>query len=360
VKQTIEKSISFAFVMTINTMMTRLSYLAISLLLASEAQAHSTVDLDGAINISPDSDIGRHLMQHARRLDQSYYEDVAVDSNFIASYAVKFQGCHHVQQWNPDASEDQDAVRIMTKRLVRFRLCPSDNCNSDNTAGCSSNYGDYVVDMNTFLSAYIENAQNLGYYRRLDEGEDAEDFDLMDYTECTEFEDGYYIGPYCASQGGAIMMGIFTDDTCTTFTSSDYYQYVNGVALPYSDRSMVSTSCMSCYGDSDYEQQYANGGNENYQANDLCSSIYTYAGKCETKMKIDYPNEGACTYIDGVKIIREDGIIRTSANRKSKVAAGFIGLLLTMAALLGGYIYYLRTKLTRSRVNLNAASEQIS
>jgi hypothetical protein len=343
-------------------MVTRFSFLALSLLAASavEAKPENVINQDSSVNISPDSDIGRHLLSKARRVEEednydNYYEDM--DINFIADYSLKFQGCHHVQQWNPNSEGDEDAVRIMTKRLVRFRLCAGASCNSDSSAGCSSNYGDYVIDMDTFLQAYVEAAQNNGYYGRRLRELDENGFDLTQFTECSAYQDDFYIGPYCANQGGAIKMGVFTDYTCSTFSSNDYYYYSTGTALPYSDESLVSMSCMSCNVNSDAYQyaNYANGGAD-AEANDFCTNLYYTSGKCEKKMNIGYPNEGACSYIDGVKIIREDGVIRTSANRKSKVAAVFIGLFLTIAFMLAGYVYYLRTKLTRARVNLSAAT----
>eukprot|EP00980_Cylindrotheca_fusiformis_P007718 scaffold1638_cov120-Cylindrotheca_fusiformis.AAC.1 len=290
------------------------SFLIVSVLAASivEAKSKSVIVEDSSINISPNSDIGRHLMSKARRVEEeynanNYYADM--DLSFLADYSLKFQGCHHVQQWNANADEDYDAVRIMTKRLVRFRLCPGNSCNSEQSSGCSTNYGDYVIDMDTFLQAYVAAAQNNGYYGRHLRKMEEQGFDLQQFTECAAYQDNFYVGPYCASQGGEIRMGVFTDDTCSTFTSSDYYYYSSGTALPYSDESIVSNSCMSCNVNSDAYQyaNYANGGDDVAQANDLCSNLYYTSGKCETKMDIAYANEGACSYIEGVKIIREDG-----------------------------------------------------
>ena len=107
-----------------------------------------------------------------------------------------------------------------------------------------------------------------------------------------------------------------------------------GYSLPYSDESLVSSRCFAC-GEN-------NNGNGN-ELKDFCGNIYSYSGKCETRMNIGYPNESSCSYIEGIKIIREDGVIRTSSVKKSKAAAVFIGLFLTLAVLLMGYVYYLRT-----------------
>ncbi len=70
----------------------------------------------------------------------------------------------------------------------------------------------------------------------------------------------------------------------------------------------------------------------------------------------EYPNEGSCGYIEGIKIIRGDGVSRTSTPRKSKTADVAIGLFMTLSVLLAGYVYYLRTKLGRAQINLSAAT----
>jgi hypothetical protein len=125
---------------------------------------------------------------------------------------------------------------------------------------------------------------------------------------------------------------------------AEMFQMVhNGMALPYSEQSIVNLGCLSCGG-------YG-------EVNELCENLYEVAGKCETKMNVYYPNESACSYIEGIKVIREDGVIRTSATRKSTAAAITTGLFLTAALLLSGYVYYLRTKLGRARINLAASSQ---
>jgi len=364
--------------------------------------------IDGSKDIKAGSALGSKLIAKARRLDNNYY-----DESFVADYSIKFQGCHHVQQWNADA-DDEDDVRVKTKRLVRFRLCPSDSCSNSKSVGCTSKFGDYVVDMNTFVESYLEaideekdeictdasedcqaecdgsnnynncigscyDAYDVSYcssYFNDDDGEDGDDeeFDPQDYAECAQFDFGrrrklsadenemrqldndieYYIGPYCAEQGGEVHLGLFTEETCTTYASngeSMFYNYM-GYELPYSDNSLISSRCFACGVDEGY------GYNE---LKEVCQDIYDYSGKCETRMSsTDYPNESSCSYIEGIKIIREDGVIRTSTVKKSKVAAVCIGLFLTLGVLLAGYVYYLRTKLGRAQINLAAASQSLT
>jgi hypothetical protein len=372
-------------------MMTMLGLVASFLTLSSTAAA----------SLSVQSAAGRSILQNARSLNNN--QDVNFD--FIADYSIKFQGCHHVSQWNSDANEEND-VRIKTKRLVRFRLCPSNSCQSERSAGCTTKFGDYVVDLNTFVAAYLNNLANemddlcndtmyacknecnggndedcmtacyedYGMSACLNEdGGDAQNndggFDVTNYAECAQFQFGnqqrrrmedagnddgnaqqqdddnneYYIGPFCADQGGEIHLGLFSDDTCTTFVNNgdSLFYTKQGYALPYSDNTLISTRCLTC-------ARHDENGNSDIK--ELCSNTYDVSGKCETKMSVDYPNESACTYIEGIKIIRSDGVIRTSSVRKSKAAAVAIGLLLTVAVLLAGYVYYLRTSKSKQRL----------
>lgn len=345
-------------------------------------------------SIPADSEFGSALMSQARSLDNAN-----MDFSFIGQYSIKFQGCHHINQWNENA-DDGDDVRILTKRLVRFRLCPSNMCQDYKTAGCSSHYGDYVVDMNLYVDTYLQSVGNMMEYQcqKYEEvcqeecdgnddmdacevecydnygvsycyggnmGDDSTSssssatdmIDPVEYSYCAQMnfqnrddDDSmgyeYYVGPYCGEQGGEINLGLFTDDTCTTFASggkSLFYEYA-GYQLPYASDNMISEECFSCMeAGADDDAAEWNDQMDEDNVKEMCLGIYQGAGKCETKMAVDYPNEAACTYIEGVKIIREDGVIRTTSVKKSRAAAVTIGLFTTIAVLLGSYVYYLRT-----------------
>lgn len=345
-----------------------------------------------------DSKLGNLVLKAARKLDEADDNGGAVDFSFVSGYSIKFQGCHHISQWN-DNYDDEGDVRILTKRLVRFRLCPIGSCSDVKSTGCTSKYGDYVVDMNTFVYYFLQaqddeieykceqiyntcsnncgnqdddcmltcyaNAGLASCAKSNDDDYAESSFQAINYAQCAEFgendDDGssYYVGPYCADQGGDIYLSLFTDDSCTTFASNGKSTFYNlaGYELPYTSQSLIATSCMSClepsnaYND-DYVDDYQQEQND--YAKDTCSYIYYASGKCESKMSVDYPNESACSYIEGIKIIREDGVIRTATKRKSKAAAVCIGIFTTIAVLLGGYVYYLRTKLGRAKINLSA------
>jgi hypothetical protein len=383
-------------------------------------------------SIKADSPLGSKLLSNARRLEN----DNGVDMSWVVDYSIKFQGCHHVSQWNSE-SEDGDQVLIQTKRLIRFRLCPTASCSVSSSSGCSSAYGDYIIDMNTFLYVYFDAVQEQNEYtcQNLEnnvcncadngdddyteemclydcysaqgvtdicadgnpyaqDGEEQEVFKLSNYVECqqTEFnyrrlEDAeedqdedqeeedeeeeeeqeqdenqnynnveYYIGPYCAEQGGAINLGLFLDNTCTTYADSkggsSTYKTLTGAKLPYSSQSIITNDCMSC-------QQVNNGDNDDnnaYGVSENCAEIYDDAGKCESTLYssgvVDAPNNNACTYIKGIKVVRRDGIITQVGSKANKTASIFIGIFVVAFVLLAAYVYYLKTKLDRVSINL--------
>jgi hypothetical protein len=353
-------------------------------------------------DIPADSDLGMKILSKARNLED-YSEFV---NTWVSGYSIKFQGCHHISQWN-DEAEDEEAVRIITKRLVRFRLCPTQYCSSGNTQGCANGYGDYIIDMNTYLQSYMElKAQNNenqqknyeDQYQQYQDGQyqDAQQYqyqaaqydwveneDVSQYVECSQADFGrrlqdegnynnyggynqynqwdgqYYIGPYCASQGGAIYLGVFTDESCSTFADNnggrDTYAANTGSSLPFSNTNMVNLDCLACSENGAY---YYNNGDEADQDDVLeaCETIYTISGKCEQNLPYGTTyttNNNACTYMEGIKIVRKDGTIQTAAAKANKTASVFIGLLLSAFILLSGYVYFLKTKLERTTINLS-------
>jgi len=359
--------------------------------------------VDTTKDIAASSGLGQKIMSKARRLD----EDEEADFTWVADYSLKFQGCFHMSQWNAEA-EDEEDVRIMTKRLVRFRLCPSDVCSSSSTGGCSSGYGDYIVDLDEFVNSYMENkeqaqnqaceelAENCGcdnddgkddgfdeeqceYDCYVNAGmsyciEDEDAFNVQEYLECNQWElpeadddagrlrrleeaeeeVAYYIGPYCANQGGDIYMGMFSDDTCTEFYDDDAgvstYAALAGASLPYATESLIGSDCVSCLQVDDADDD--DDANE-VEVSETCMQLYESSGKCETELSIDDANENACTYMEGVKITRKNGTVQVAAAAASKSASAFIGIFAVSFSALAGYVYFLQTKLDGAKINLS-------
>jgi len=376
--------------------------------LASAAKRATKVD-----NVKVDSPLGAKLMEKARKLEN----EEEIDFTWVADFSIKFQGCHHVSQWNEEA-DGEDEVRIQTKRLIRFRLCPTDTCSLTSASGCKEGYGDYIIDMNTFLETYFEAVEDYNEYRceytkemvcncdgenqgddfdeeiceydcyvangiedicadrnpYYEDEEEEEKFELKDAVECQqvnleqnnrkldqeEEEVEYFMGPYCAEQGGAIYLGLFTDDTCTTFADENggayTYSYLSGQSLPYAEQSLISMDCISCHEPADYN----NEGNDAYdedQVIEMCEQIYQTAGKCESALAatgvVYEANENACNYIAGIKVVRKDGIITQVGSKANKTASIFIGIFVVAFVLLAAYVYYLKTKLDRASINLS-------
>lgn len=313
---------------------------------------------------------------------------------WVKDYSIKFQGCHHVSEWNQEA-EDEDDVRIWTRRLIKFRLCPSNQCSDSNAEGCSSGYGDYIIDIETFLEAYVEakesyqgwmeaQAEDNGYEYY---GNNYEAYDISELMTCQASEVQYqdngnnngqnqnenwdgqlYMGPYCAEQGGAINIGLFTDDRCSQFVDSNagktLYYNAMGVSLPFSQTNLVEMSCFPC---SEPTNQYAYYNDQGDDADDdnevceACENLYTLAGKCEEHMAVssDSQNNKACNYLEGIAVIRKDGTIVTTNRGASGSRSGeykgafvFVGIFSAGFVLLSAYVYYLKEKLDRASIQL--------
>lgn len=317
------------------------------------------------------------------------------------------------------------------KRLVRFRLCPSHTCTSHNAGGCLDGYGDYIIDLTSFMEAYFQATQQATdyeckhYYNKNcicdqndDDDEDfldsetcsydcyaaaglerscadrnphyndnsyeTEDFEPSRYMECARFQHGqynstkstryqrsvedlaavddgniaYFIGPYCRHQGGAVMLGMFTDDTCSEFADDNrgkdtFRELSGGLELPYSQVPLIGPKCITCLNqDADWGEENGEEDGQKNLALDACQSIYAAAGKCEPRLKqdeVDKPNTSACRYIQGIKNVRQDGIATGSSGPNGTVNL-FIVLFAVSCAALGHYIQYLRNIMKHKKI----------
>ena len=322
---------------------------------------------------------GKGLLSAARNGNRNLEDSMGDD--YLGDYSIKFQDCHSVTEWNGDDNTDGDGdgdgetgTRVLSRRLVRFRLCPTSSCDHNVATGCTSRYGDYVVDINTFVYYYLTAQADANddideYCEEECEDDDgagncsakclktngyvsfndaSSSLDPADYAMCGAF-DNYYLGPYCSNDGQSIHLGLFSEDSCSTFVSCDkscfYSAY--GYNLPYASTSLVSDQCLSCA-----DGTINNGYGEN-EAREDCMYIYSDTGKCETKMYIDYPNESACTYVQGLKFLGKDGVINSrGAVKRSTEAGAAIGLMSFSSVLLALYVHYLYSKLDRARFHL--------
>jgi hypothetical protein len=229
-------------------------------------------------------------------------------------------------------------------------------------ADCEGNDDENGCYYNCFYEAEMAQCQEF-----IEDEEDGDNFQVEEYLECAQWnppenenrrrlEDGeeeiqYFIGPYCSGQGGSVNMGLFTDDTCTTFADEEggayTYKQLAGKSLPFSSKSIVGEECFSCLEPNYDENDNDNGEEQEVQINQACQTAYMGSGKCEYMLSgvVQYPETSACNYIDGIKIIREDGMVLIKPEHPNAVATAFIVVSAMAFAAMGFYVWYLRTRL---------------
>lgn len=202
----------------------------------------------------------------------------------MTDYSLKFQGCHAHTSLNLEADGENDVV-IQTVKMAHFRLCPSNSCQTWLGGGCSSNYADYVVDLETFAKSYIQSQRrareyqcqlymlascdcqesddrddgfNREYceyncyansrmyqdcvdrnpYEEEQEGERQRRFEPERYMECKELEwesddDSaveYFVGPYCSEKGEFLLSaGSVCSDLCIREISPNLSRVSNNI-----------------------------------------------------------------------------------------------------------------------------------
>jgi len=89
------------------------------------------------------------VMNNARPLRRLDEEEAELD---LTAYSIKYVKCQFVKSYDDELAEDEDSASVLqTNRFIVFRLCPSSNC--------SYKYGEYLVDMDTYLEAAVEYQQ---------------------------------------------------------------------------------------------------------------------------------------------------------------------------------------------------------
>jgi hypothetical protein len=198
----------------------------------------------------------------------------------LTAYSLKFEQCQFVKTYSDDLADDEDSTTVLaTQRFVIFRLCPEGYCSA-----CNYNYGEYVIDLETYLQSTVQYQQELqeemcnaceecaqeaeaeeeeaaeedngeeaeegednGEERRLaksrrlevdcstcyEECQKIENMEENGYVDATNFlecqmiydpeddgKDALYAGPICASYGTKIKIGVFTDEDCMVVDAS--------------------------------------------------------------------------------------------------------------------------------------------
>jgi len=267
------------------------------------------------------SKMNAKLMRGATQLRKLDQDDGDVD---LTNYSIKFEKCQLVKQYDAeeDGGEENDTI-LVTKRFVIFRLCPDSSCGS-----CNYNYGEYLVDMETYLQTMIEYKQELqeevcetcnecvemeaeaaenqangnddqeededawkcngvdtstcyGECQNIENMEENGYMDASEYVECQQldYEDNYgnsyYAGAMCASSGTRIKIGVFTDEECSNYDDSlkieDYMKNDDGYTMNLSYHLLKQTfaegECIASCLAVDEEAQNNNGNDDNNNNN---------------------------------------------------------------------------------------------
>jgi len=116
----------------------------------------------------------RPLFKHRQLAgDDDYYNDDAADDNQdddglyydyykfdIMQYSFKYSQCQSINTWSDDLAQDQDSNDVIfKKKFVIFKLCPYNYCSSQNQGGCTSNYGEYIIELDDYLNVMKESLE---------------------------------------------------------------------------------------------------------------------------------------------------------------------------------------------------------
>jgi hypothetical protein len=262
------------------------------------------------------------LLNKSRRLEQNQEEDIY---GFLSNYAVKIVGCATGEQYtNPESNE----VEYST---VVYRLCPVDSCEDDSTHGCKKGYGDFTVGLNTFVQEWLEdkreNMQQDDMFK-VEQLAECRDYKVdNDAQEEGEEELVYYVGPSCGTERAEIVLGLFSEYTCTTKAEKTFEEISNGWSLPYSTTGagIVTQACETCAG---YDDQ------GNYGVSDMCMQIFAGASKkCMTGMESlnSYgADDSGCSYI-------QELIPKTKSSKAGAAVGWTIFALVIVGAAAYGY-----------------------
>jgi len=308
------------------------------------------------------------LQQTPRKLEDAEDADIA----FLSGYNVLYQNC------------------FVDSKTISFKLCPADGDHRECDQEDCEDGGEYLVDMEFFLDAFTEMQMDASEYRcemarencedanddavaecyvnsgyddydsyaadceeaeeeENEDGEEQEDFNLQEYLACKEFDEDYYVGPYCADSVN-IHLGLFTDEDC--IYQADVTPEDLGYKMPYSlstGSAIIQEECASCGEHGQEEDQ--NGGDDADDDDDVieqCEELYQDSNRCETDSMASDDHaidDSSCEYIVNLKASEAD--FQTRGGTKSQSNFGTIGAIIGGVAavlVIGGIAYFVTSK----------------
>jgi len=257
----------------------------------------------------------KNILSKATPLGRKLEENNQAD---LSAYSIKFEKCQAVRQWsieqnqggnNKNAQGADDILQL--NRFAIFKLCPD--------SSCSSNYGEYIMDLDTYLQEVVayyqevqeemcnacnencqnDDANNAGRRLEVDcstcvdecgkiENMEANGYlEASNYIQCNQLDAGddggvqYYAAAMCASNGEKIKIGVFEDEQCSTVNNNLYVDdYLGGYKLSHALLKQVySGAQIPC---SSYNE------NAELEENEACANLWGEAAKCETNNGFAY------------------------------------------------------------------------
>ncbi|KAL9188279.1 hypothetical protein ACHAXT_006657 [Thalassiosira profunda] len=283
-----------------------------------------------------------------RRLEQQELD--------LSAYSIKFEKCQFIQQFAEEMNEDIDSI-LETKRFVIFRLCPNNSC-----ASCDEGYGEYLIDMETYLEStlqqkeeeqeqYCQACEECGNddaaadngrrlvdvdcntcYTQCQNIENMEEngyVDAAEYVDCQKVYENqntglvYYAGAICTNGGSRIKVGLFTDQQCTQLDSNaDMAKYLKNndgynVKMSYHllKQTFPADQCVASCAQADENAADDDANAAQAETAEVCQELYEAAGKCESPHGfadgMDYSNsdyydvqlaneEAVCAFVDTI------------------------------------------------------------
>ena len=197
----------------------------------------------------------------------------------MSSYSMKYAGCSSIATFSDELAEDEDAETVFEiDQYAVFRFCPSDTCSDSSISGCSSDYGEYMVPLETWLTIIAEyrdeeferyceycaacygtdddaSAANCAYKTACSGYADVCNDDYVDYSgffECREYDASddliVYLGPHCAADKATIVLAVFDDAYCSQYSSDSYDigTLTGGVLTSESLAEYYEEECIAC------------------------------------------------------------------------------------------------------------------
>lgn len=277
--------------------------------------------------------------------------------SFLGDYSIIYENC------------------FRTESLAAFRLCPSgSSCSADCSEG-----GEYFANLAYFVDAYTEAKMDAFQYKCEmvrencedddedecyaaagmtgcdDENEDENGFNVQEYLECKQLDDGLYVGPYCSEDNYNIYLGMFTDEACAYPAETYSFYETYGYELPYSETPLVENECIDCGRDND------NGDDEDaeVEVSKECEDLYEGAySRCETNLAVDAPDTSACDYIKSLQ--QEENVSVGKASGGSSGKGGLVAFLVivAVACVAGGAYMFMQKKKSSEEPMLEAGYDR--